>query len=192
VPSTEQMVHYFSIVTQKGLYGTKWCHRVWPGTPRDSSKRDYMNSSKLNKNLMRLPPNCDQIALESQWRHRRIRKTQTHLSKYVARTSDVILEENPFFTLPKNLVVFIQKAVDGKPNTLEIKFLHKKCQLPSSLFESNRKQWTFLVGISSDNWRANLPFKWPLLDDWRVTYHMEKSYGRFCIYVNSNYVVFRP
>jgi len=43
----------------------------------------------------------------------------------------VILEENPFFTLPKNLVVFIQKAVDGKPNTLEIKFLDKKCQLPS-------------------------------------------------------------
>ena len=62
---------------------------------------------------------------------------------YMWRHCDMICGENPFFTLAKNLVVLIQKAAKHKLNTLEITFLHNKCQLWPSLCESNWKKWTF-------------------------------------------------
>ena len=70
----------------------------------------------------------DRIAQDSQLWHRRIRQTATHPLRYVVRTCDIIVrcfKENPFFTLPKKFMAFIQKAVERKLNTLEIKFLHK-------------------------------------------------------------------
>jgi len=62
---------------------------------------------------------------------------------YMWRHCDMICGEHPFFTLPKNLVVLIQKAVKHKLNTLEITFLHNKCQLRPSLCEVNWNKWTF-------------------------------------------------
>jgi len=46
---------------------------------------------------------------------------------YVWRHCDVILGQNTFFTLPRNSVVFIQKSLEQKLNTLETKFLYKIC-----------------------------------------------------------------
>jgi len=47
--------------------------------------------------------------------------------------------EKPGFHDAKKFVLCIQKAVEKKPNTLEIKFLHKKCELVPELCESDWK-----------------------------------------------------
>ena len=65
---------------------------------------------------------------------------------YLWHDFDMILWDNPFFTLQKNIVVFIQKAVKLKPNTLEIKFIHKKSVM-IALCKCNSKMSTFLGGI---------------------------------------------
>jgi len=46
-----------------------------------------------------------------------------------------ILERKPFFTFPKKFVVFIQKAVERKRNTFEIKFLFKKMSIIRKTFQ---------------------------------------------------------
>ena len=51
----------------------------------------------------------------------------------------------PVFHVAKNLVVFIQKALKLKPNTLEIKFIHKKSVM-IALCKCNSKKSTFLGG----------------------------------------------
>ena len=63
---------------------------------------------------------------------------------YLWRHCYMFREENSFFMLPKKLVVFIiRKAMEWKLNNLEIKFLHKKCQLWPWLCESNWKNELF-------------------------------------------------
>jgi len=103
-------------------------------------------------------------ATESQWRHCRIWKTATYLLTYVTSTCDVIVtccSGKKRFHVGEKFVVFVQNAVERKLNTLEIKFLHVKCQSWPSLYEINWEKWTFLVGTSLYIWKVNLPSVFP-------------------------------
>ena len=73
------------------------------------------------------------------------------------RHCDMIVWENPFFTLPQNSVVFIQKTLQLKINTLEIKFPCKNCQLWPP-FANVIKNSKFLEGVLSENRNVIISF----------------------------------
>ena len=50
----------------------------------------------------------------------RLQKKATHLLKYIACTCDMNSAKNPVLMLPKNVVVFNQKAMEQKLNMFEI------------------------------------------------------------------------
>jgi len=62
----------------------------------------------------------------------------------------VIFEENPFLTLPKKLVAFIQNAVEAKLNMLEINFYMKHFSYDRHFTEVIEKMNSF-GGVSLDN-----------------------------------------
>ena len=89
------------------------------------------------------------IELESQWRHHWIRERIPHLSRYVARTCDVIVttfEGKTVFALAKKTSCVHSTSHRAQTSTLETNFLHKNFGKDLAFTMMIKKLKIFLVG----------------------------------------------